>query len=288
MVGLIVDSRSFPLLPIRSLSQKDFWLQVDSQKPILAKLSHQKVWAETFAPHLDFDPSLDPWTLLQNFTTPLILNFASRAHLQGLREFGLLESEMPIYSDFAKKVEQTTGWKIEHCERQLESLEYFSLIARKILPCNSALRPSSGVLCGNSPDFWHEAIGHIAPFIDPKVSEFYQHCGQLYVDLVEQGQFDQAYRLERVLWTILEYGFLNEEGTTKAFGAALTGSFVALTKWQIGKWSTQKFTVDSVLESKFYDLTPARDSEGRVLFFEMESLSSALLEIDRAFRKNEL
>ncbi len=250
-------------------------------------LRKQKLWSEVLNPELQFQPGLGSWKTLQRFTVPLIQELASSAHAKGIEAFHLNRFTSLSFDAFIKKVADMTSWQIHECNIEIEPKEFFRLLAKKHFPCVRSLRPIDRVFCGSTPDFWHEAIGHIAPLTDPCVSDFYQFCGQLVCELFDRDQSEDAEKLMQVLWVLLEYGLLNENGRTVTFGAALTGSYMALHRWKLDYISSVPFDIKDILSSRIYEdgAIPKRDACGRIAFYEMSSFEETKHDLKVHFSK---
>lgn len=268
--NLVRRIRRFIAVP----DEEEIATQLESRRVVRPRLSHQRAWAVRFRPDAPFLPERGAWRLLQNFTLPLTRVHATEAHRRGIDALGLSGAAPPTFTEYRNGVLLRTGWQVLEARGELSAESYFSLLAAKKFPCIARLRPVSEVLCGSRPDFWHESVGHIAALVDPEVSRFYQRCAELHVRLVAAERYDRARELEKLLWVVFEYGFLKEAGEDRAFGAAVAGSFVALTKWRLGRWVLRPFDVEKVLASGLFEENrePARDPEGRLIFYRMDSL----------------
>jgi phenylalanine-4-hydroxylase len=261
--------------PSTPISDAKLRRQFESRADVRPRLSHQKAWANAFAPELEYDFSEKPWKLLQQFTLPLFHRYASAAHREGARVLGLDVEKEPDFAKFSARVEEVTGWTVVETRGEMLPPDYFAALAERKFPCIPKLRNVNEVLCGKDPDFWHEAIGHLAPLVSPEVSRFYQNCGALHAEVLRRFGAKRAAELNGFFWLILEYGFIREGAETKAFGAAIAGSFVALTKWRSGAWAIRSFDIEAILNAgiAYLGAVPKRDERGRVIFYEIYSLA---------------
>ena len=239
---------------------------------------NQKIWARHLSSGIAFEPSKGSWQLLQDFTLPLISDKASSFHQHGIRTLGLNLPQCPDFVSFKNQVLTKTGWKLVESHEELSAPQFFALLATKSFPCVSKLRPENEVFAASKPDFWHEAIGHIALLATPESADFYQWCGCIVTGLYQDRGPLLAKKVENILWVLLEYGLLKEQNSVRSFGAALTGSYMALQRLRHqviapkGNWSCEE-----ILASRsFEDGAPIyRNTQGQIVFF----LSTNLQEI---------
>jgi phenylalanine-4-hydroxylase len=254
------------------------------QKFMTPNLKNQRLWAEVFSPDEIFDPELGSWSTLQKFVFPLLFESASAAHCEGVRRLGLDDPTMPSFNQFQDRVLVETGWELIKSAAEMPARDYFALLALRKFPCVESIRPTHEVFCGSKPDFWHESVGHISALVDTSASDFYQWAGKTVTQAHANGDTQLAARLEQMLWVLLEYGFLEENGQPKCFGAALTGSYMAQMRWKHGVISaTSNWTGHDILSSRLYEegARLPRDERGRITFFCMPSLIEARSRIER-------
>lgn len=247
---------------------------------------NQQMWAENIG-HQKIDKSMSSWEILQSLTMPLIQKWASASHLQGCELLKLNHKSLPPeFEQFQLQVQQLTGWLVVEANEEMPSKEFFLLLAQKKFPCVRKLRPQHAVLCGYEPDFWHEAVGHIAVITDPNCAQFYQWCGHKVTELYDHGFFQLAKKLENILWIVLEYGLLENHGQKKTIGAALSGSFMALQRLQRGYIVTQTFDCQKVLESKLYQAGQKlrRNWRGQIILFSAPTLKDYQIKIEEWLR----
>lgn len=240
-------------------------------------LRHQKRWARQLSPQTAFMPERGTWRALQDFTVPLIERHASRAHREGLRLLGLTEARPPSLEELAARL-HTVDWRLAPAQGEVEPARFFELLAARAFPAVTRLRPIDEVFCGSRPDLWHEVTGHLAAYTDPHVGRFVEDCARLIGELARSSETEAFHRLQKILWVTLEYGFLLEKGEPRAFGAALSGSYMALQRFERGHWGLRPFHPTDVLSSGLYDddREPRRDGQGRIEMFVLSSFAETL------------
>lgn len=236
-------------------------------------MSYQQSWIKHCYPGDQLDGANDSWFYLQKYMMPLIKLHASVFHLQGIDRLNLDSMQQPDFKAFQRVfAEISQGFTIEPVDQELSPMDYFTLISERRFPCIEKIRSHEELFCGNEPDFWHEAIGHIAPLCFKEVQEFYLEIADCLLSAKTKQQF---HRQLTVAWTLMEYGFIKEQGQNKMFGAALVGSHLANIRYQQGIISVEPATRDSIIDSGFFDEdTPLPRTEGGQLrFFGLERLS---------------
>lgn len=230
-------------------------------------LGNQRCWLQHFYPQDSLNPENGTWYYLRKYMFPLLAKNATSYHLQGIARLQLDTEKKPDFERFCDLFyKESGGFEIYPVFEEIEPHTYFSLIRERKFPCVEKLRPLDALFCGNEPDFWHEAIGHIAPLCFEEVQEFYLKIAEYVLSAKSVAEFQ---RNMAVAWTITEYAFIKEQGTFKMFGAALTGSHLAHMRFEKGLLSLQLATGAEIVESGFYqEETPVpRDENGAFRFF---------------------
>lgn len=230
-------------------------------------LSYQKRWMQHFYPQDNLDIRQSSWFYLQKYMLPLIDKHATTYHLQGLELLGLRTAKQPDFFTFQKHFASiASGFSIVKADREIPPKEYFTLIKNKQFPCIANMRPINGVFCTNTPDFWHEAIGHLTALCFKEVQEFYTQYAAFVLAAQSPQEFNQRMA---IAWTLMEYGFITENSTPKMFGAALVGSHLAHMRYQLDYIVVEKTSDRDIIESGFYSENKpvARDVNGKLRFF---------------------
>lgn len=236
-------------------------------------MRYQQAWLQHFYPGESLRTDTSTWMYLQKFMMPLIKQRASTFHLDGIRQLNLECDEIPDFDDFREHFHHASnGFEIHLAQDEIEPRKYFELICQRKFPCISKLRPHDEIFCASEPDFWHEAIGHLAPLCSPLVQDFYIQIAQRVLSAVSRLDYENEMA---VAWTILEYGFIKQCGLVKMFGAALVGSHLAHMRYQYQHLSIERADRSAIIDSGFYtEHTPiARNHRNKIRFFCLDSLS---------------
>lgn len=235
----------------------------------------QDAWIDYVYPGESIDDNVSVWSHLQKYVVPLIKKHASLYHVQGMELLDLDQIEPPDFKQFQQKFETAArGFVIEPVTHEIAAREYFSLIQQRRFPCIERIRSHDELFCGNKPDFWHEAVGHLAPLCFPAVQEFYLRMADWMLADKSAAQFEEDLA---VAWTLMEYGFLLQNGKPKMFGAALVGSHLAHVRYMRGMIGVEAADRSKIIRSGFYTrggVLP-RDRNGKIRFFCMDKLEVA-------------
>lgn len=247
-------------------------------------LKFQKVWAGQLSPELRFEDNIGSWRLLQRFVLPLIFEHGSHYHCLGIQSLGLDRDEPPEFNDFCSLVYEAYGWSITLSEGELSAQDFFELLSRKKIPCVRQLRPIAEVFAASKPDFWHEAIGHIAVLGNSEASDFYQWCGSLISGLYREGYEQIAKDTAGILWVLMEYGLIIEGNETKSFGAALTGSYMGLQRFRGGYiFPESNWTCEAILQSRLHidGATLPRNRGQEIILYAMTDLAETKEKLEK-------
>lgn len=247
---------------------------LSGRKMLRPFLAHQNTWIQHFHPQTNIEPHEDSWRLLQQFMMPLIKQHGSSYHTIGIQKLGLDEDKMPEFESFRSRFRaHSNGFDLARVSDEIEPREYFSLILEKKFPCVQTLRPVNEIFCGNEPDFWHEAIGHIAPLCFPEIQQFYLDIAAYMLSAPSDLIFNHHLA---VSWTLTEYAFIKENGHDKLFGAALIGSHLAHMRYLHGYLALEPANRQQIIDSGFFsENTPVpRDAAGKLRFFQLNDLDA--------------
>ena len=142
------------------------------------------------------------WQSLQKYMMPLIQEHASSYHLEGIKLLKLDADIKPDFNSFVDLFRETSsGFGIEPVDKEIDPHEYFSLIRQMKFPCIETMRTHAELFCASEPDFWHEAIGHLAPLCFQDIQEFYLDVADYMLAAKSAAAFKRRLALA---WTLME------------------------------------------------------------------------------------
>lgn len=248
---------------------------LSGEKSFRPFMKYQQAWLSRFYPADWVSHDKHVWFYLQKYMLPLIMQYASSYHVEGIVKLGLDKPRKPNFIAFQKTfADQANGFEIEAVDDEIDPVEYFTLIRARKFPCVANLRTHRELFCASEPDFWHEAIGHLAPLCFREVQDFYLEIADYMLSAKTTTEFNDHLA---VAWTLMEYGFLQENGQDKMFGAALVGSHLANMRYRHGVIHVEEARRAAILSSGFFaeDAPLPRLPDGRLRFFSMPRLHAA-------------
>lgn len=96
---------------------------------------------------------------------------------------------------------------------------------------------------------FHDTFGHVPPLMNPEFALFMQRFGEIGVDL--QGNDEAVQALQRLYWFFVEFGFVEEKGMPRAFGAGIMSSFGETHHaWELRR-DLRRFTLEGAMSTPF-------------------------------------
>jgi phenylalanine-4-hydroxylase len=146
---------------------------------------------------------------------------ASEFYLEAKSKLGITTQRIPQLSEMNRRLKKLSNWRLAPIEGLVETRGFLSWLSYRTMLCTQYIRHTSRPEYTPEPDIVHEAIGHIPNFTNRDFADFSQfigHGARIATD-------EQLEELGRLYWFTVEYGLIEENGETKAFGAGLLSSF---------------------------------------------------------------
>jgi len=97
---------------------------------------------------------------------------------------------------------------------------FMRYLGERVFLSTQYIRHHSRPLYTPEPDVVHELIGHAATLVHPGIAEVNRLLGQA----AAVANDDEMERIGRVYWYTMEFGLVDENGESKAYGAGLLSS----------------------------------------------------------------
>ncbi len=161
------------------------------------------------------------WRIVATKLEEIQAKRASEFYLDAKKKLGITTTKIPQLSEMNKRLKELSNWRLAPIEGLVETRGFLSWLSYRTMLCTQYIRHTSRPEYTPEPDIVHEAIGHIPNFTNRDFADFSQfigHGARIATD-------EQLEELGRLYWFTVEYGLIEENGESKAFGAGLLSSF---------------------------------------------------------------
>lgn len=154
----------------------------------------------------------------------LMRDFVARLHgsgcaqaIEGFEALGL-SSEIEDMWEVDQRLYALSGWRMFPVEGLISSQEFYSLLRARMFPIAPRMRSRAELEFSESPDLFHDVVGHLPMFTNPSYGEFLLTVARTSERHTGSAAAQEA--LDRFYWFTAETGLVIERGETKVIGAA--------------------------------------------------------------------
>jgi len=151
----------------------------------------------------------------------LHLRYACRIYLNAKRELAITRDEIPQLRHLSDRVRRETNVHLVPAEGALPYRTFYECIAQRGFPVTQFIRHGSHPEFTPEPDMIHDCLGHVPPLMNQDYAELLTLIGKA-AATTRRGE--QLLALKRFSWFSIEFGLIEEAGTTKVFGAGILSS----------------------------------------------------------------
>ena len=151
------------------------------------------------------------------------------SYSKGMQALGANFSDLPDLSELNHKLEQQTGWKVMAVNGLLPCEDFYKLLSRRIFPSATFVRDWHSQAFTGYPDIFHDVVGHLPLFFDPKFSDFVAKSSAIIYKILRKTppgaeKEIMIQNFSRYGWFTWEAGLIREQGEVKAYGGAILSS----------------------------------------------------------------
>jgi phenylalanine-4-hydroxylase len=151
----------------------------------------------------------------------LHFRYACRIYLNAKRELAITRDEIPQLRHLSDRVRRETNMHLVAAEGALPYRTFYEYIAQRGFPVTQFIRHGSHPEFTPEPDMIHDCLGHVPPLMNQDYAELVTLIGKA-AATTRAGE--QVLALKRFSWFSIEFGLIEEAGTTKVFGAGILSS----------------------------------------------------------------
>ena len=162
------------------------------------------------------------WKILYERQMPALEIHAAKEYLEGLINIEFSATKIPNIADTNKLLQQQTGWELVVVPGIIKEPDFFTLLSQKKFPATTWLRKKEQLDYLPEPDMFHDVFGHVPLLTNYHFTEFFQTIGILGVEHIQNDEIIAM--LGRLYWFTIEFGLINNQGTTQIYGAGIISS----------------------------------------------------------------
>jgi phenylalanine-4-hydroxylase len=173
--------------------------------------------------------------------------YASPFYLQAKKDLGITTSRIPQLSEMNRRLKERTGFRLAPIEGLVETRGFLSWLSYRVMLSTQYIRHTSRPEYTPEPDIVHETIGHQPMFTNPAFADYSQFVGHG----ARKANDEQLEELGRLYWFTVEFGLVDHEGETKAYGAGLLSSFGELEQAFSSDVERRPFNIEQVIKTEY-------------------------------------
>ncbi|WP_078970295.1 hypothetical protein [Streptomyces natalensis] len=189
------------------------------------------------------------WSTMVSKLNAIHPRVASSRYLQAKDRLPLPVTHTARIDDVGQRLNNSAGFRLLPVDGLIPIENFYGRFADDIFSTALYLRCPSRPHYSPEPDMLHELVGHVVMLSDPLFADLYRLFGEA-TNNATSNQELQA--ISQVFWFTMETGLVQEDGRTKAYGAALLSSSGELAK--LDRCPVEKFSIPEMIESD-YDIS---------------------------------
>lgn len=161
------------------------------------------------------------WRHVWSQLGPLHERLACSTYLSALERFGFDRGHIPSFATINARLSPFEGFSLAPVAGLVLPETFLQQLAHGRFLATQYMRHGSQPLYTPEPDVVHEYIGHVPMLAHHQLSSINRAFGEASLRACAQ----EVEALIRVYWYTVEFGVLQEAGTTKVYGAGILSSF---------------------------------------------------------------
>jgi phenylalanine-4-hydroxylase len=151
----------------------------------------------------------------------LHLKYACQLYSRAKQDLAINQLEIPQLRHLSERLGRETKMQLVPAEGALPYRIFYREIARRGFPVTQFIRHGSHPEFTPEPDMIHDCLGHVPQLLNHDYADLLTLIGKA-VSATTHGE--QVLALKRFSWFSIEFGLIEEAGTTKVFGAGILSS----------------------------------------------------------------
>lgn len=189
----------------------------------------------------------DIWRHVAGKLEGLHEKYASPFYLRAKKDLGITNDRIPQLSTMSRRLTETTGFRLAPIEGLVDTRAFLSWLSYRVMLSTQYIRHRSRPDYTPEPDIVHEIIGHQPMFTNPAFADYSQFVGHG----ARRANDQQLEELGRLYWFTVEFGLVDHEAETKAYGAGLLSSYGELEHAFSNEVERRPFDLEQVINHDY-------------------------------------
>lgn len=187
------------------------------------------------------------WQLINEELEEEQKKYAWNIYLEGKNKLNIAKSKIPNLKEINQILLATNQFSLMPAEGLLHPYSFFAYLSNRQMPCTLFLRHAAQPGYTPEPDMIHDLIGHVPALANKEYVDLIEMIGKGVLGATQQ----QLDAWNKIYWFTIEFGLIQENGHTKAFGAGLLSSFAELQYAFSGKVKWKEFNLKEIIQTNY-------------------------------------
>ncbi|MCA2961070.1 MAG: phenylalanine 4-monooxygenase [Silvanigrellales bacterium] len=242
-----VEFKARPSLPVRESPSPEGTIGSAIVPPQYAEEQHS-TWSKMF---------LRQEAILQGRVCDEYIE--ARAHLQ------LPSHRVPHLADVNASLEPQSGWRVIRVGGYVPEPIFFKILANRCFPCTDFVRHPDELEYTPAPDMFHDIMGHLPLFLNPRFASFFYQWGQAGL---RASTPEEIAMLGRIYWFTVEFGLINptahagakrDPAACRIYGAGIASSVGEILHSLSPAVEKRPFNIDEIA-ARVFDIHHMQDT----------------------------
>jgi phenylalanine-4-hydroxylase len=242
-----VEFKARPSLPVRESPSPEGTIGSAIVPPQYAEEQHS-TWSKMF---------LRQEAILQGRVCDEYIE--ARARLQ------LPSHQVPHLADVNASLEPQSGWRVIRVGGYVPEPIFFKILANRCFPCTDFVRHPDELEYTPAPDMFHDIMGHLPLFLNPRFASFFYQWGQAGL---RASTPEEIAMLGRIYWFTVEFGLINptahagakhDPAACRIYGAGIASSVGEILHSLSPAVEKRPFNIDEIA-ARVFDIHHMQDT----------------------------
>ena len=199
----------------------------------------------------------ETWNRLYDAQQELLEGKVCSEYITGRALLDISRTTVPRLADVSASLFAHSGWQLVRVDGYVPENIFFKILASKCFPCTDFVRHPSELAYTPAPDMFHDIVGHLPLFTNPRFASFFHAYGLAGTHAKNE---EEVAWLGRIYWYTVEFGLLNptahagaarREDRCSIYGSGIASSVGEIPHSLSSKVKKKPFHVEAVAQTLF-------------------------------------